>query len=278
LLTSRLLKNDDGVLPFKDELRRIGVFGTDADYPSTLSGCGGDLFCFEGTHRVHWNGTVTVGGGSGAAYATYVVPPIEAISMRGRAQRMRVDHVLQNSKEHYPAIARVAGSVEMCLVAVSVFLTEGLDRVGLRLDNGGEKLIRHVADSCAGAVVVVIHAGGQVVMEDWIKHPKVKAVIFAGYPGQESGNALANILWGDVNPSGRLAFTLGKREGDWPKNNILRKPVSSAQACAASPWQRRSRSHYRATRCAATTRNALRSTTSGLTRTASSRASSSALG
>lgn len=70
-LTPSLLKND-GVLPVTG-IRRIGVFGTDADYPSTLSGCGPDLFCLVASKRRYWNGTVTIGGGSGAAYADYIV-------------------------------------------------------------------------------------------------------------------------------------------------------------------------------------------------------------
>lgn len=202
------------------------MFGTDADYPTTVAGCGPDLFCLEGESKVrHWNGTVTVGGGSGAAYGTYIVPPIEAISLRGRNHGLRVDHVLRDDAAHYGQIRAVARSVQVCIVAVRVFLVEGIDRDDLRLDNGGEELILTVAKACA-SVVVVIHAGGPVVMEDWISHPKVKAVIFAGYPGQESGNALANILWGDVNPSGRMAFTLGKSEKDWPKGNIERKKAS----------------------------------------------------
>lgn len=49
------------------------MFGTDADYPSTLSGCGPDLFCLVAAKRRYWNGTVTIGGGSGAAYADYIV-------------------------------------------------------------------------------------------------------------------------------------------------------------------------------------------------------------
>jgi beta-glucosidase len=74
------LKNN-GVLPLTDKVRRIGIFGTDADYPSTLSGCGPDLFCMLNAKRRYWNGTVTIGGGSGAAYADYVVcslthPPV----------------------------------------------------------------------------------------------------------------------------------------------------------------------------------------------------------
>jgi len=69
--TYSLLKNN-GVLPLKN-IRRIGVFGTDADYPSTGSGCGPDLFCMVASKTRYWNGTVTIGGGSGAAYADYIV-------------------------------------------------------------------------------------------------------------------------------------------------------------------------------------------------------------
>ncbi|BEI80906.1 hypothetical protein CcaverHIS002_0200660 [Cutaneotrichosporon cavernicola] len=221
---SHVLLKNDGVLPLNPGIRRIAVFGTDADYPTTIAGCGADLFCTEGEpSRRHWNGTVTIGGGSGAVYATYIVPPIEAISRRGRERGMRVDHVLRDDPAYYPAIGNVANTVQMCIVFVSVFLVEGADRVNLGLDNDGEKLIKHVADKCAGDVVVAIHAGGPVIMEDWIEHEKVKGVVWAGYPGQESGNAIANILFGDVNPSGKMAFTLGRREADWPPNNIVRK-------------------------------------------------------
>jgi beta-glucosidase len=76
----RLLKNT-GVLPLKG-VRRIGVFGTDADYPPTLSGCGPDLFCSAGSNERYWDGTVTIGGGSGAAYADYIVGELEFIPSR----------------------------------------------------------------------------------------------------------------------------------------------------------------------------------------------------
>jgi beta-glucosidase len=54
------------------------------------------------------------------------------------------------------------------LVFVSVFLVEGWDREHLRLDKEGEGLIKRVEGSCAGKVVVVLHIGGQVVVEDWV--------------------------------------------------------------------------------------------------------------
>jgi hypothetical protein len=44
-------------------------------------------------------------------------------------------------------------------------------------------------------------------MENWINHENVTAVVFAYYPGQETGNAIANILYGDVNPSGKVSYS-----------------------------------------------------------------------
>lgn len=169
-----------------------------------------------------------------------------------------MDHVLQDDPAHFPSIRAIAHQSEICLVFVSVYLVEGWDRDHLKLDRGGEELIKEVEKSCAGKVVVVLHTGGQVLVEDWIDLPKIAGVVWAGYPGisgvsiecrgrwadmtgQESGNALVDVLWGDVNPSGKvisrrtclgmmltakLPFTMGKAVSDWPTGNILRDLAS----------------------------------------------------
>jgi beta-glucosidase len=98
----------------------------------------------------------------------------------------------------------IASQSEVCLVFVGSFLVEGWDRDNLRLDHEGEEMIKTVENSCAGQVVVVMHVGGQVIIEDWVDLPKIGGVVFAGYPGQETGNAIVDILWGDVNPSGKV--------------------------------------------------------------------------
>lgn len=49
----------------------------------------------------------------------------------------------------------------------------------------------------------------------WIENPSIKAVLWAGYPGQESGNSITDVLFADVNPSGRLPFTIAKHEADY---------------------------------------------------------------
>ena len=52
-------------------------------------------------------------------------------------------------------------------------------------------------------------------MEAWIDHPNITSVLLANLPGQESGNSLVSVLWGSVNPSGKLPYTIARREVDY---------------------------------------------------------------
>lgn len=78
----------------------------------------------------------------------------------------------------------IAHQSDICLVFVSLFLVEGWDRSHLKLDKSGEELIKNVEGSCAGKVVVVMHTGGQVIVEDWIDLPRIGGMVWAGYPGE----------------------------------------------------------------------------------------------
>lgn len=92
------------------------------------------------------------------------------------------------------------------------------DRNDLYLQKKGDKLIQDVATGCGkgkGNVVVIIHTVGPVILEKWIDLPNIKAVVIANLPGQESGNSLVDILFGDINPSGRLPYTIAKNEDDY---------------------------------------------------------------
>jgi len=65
---------------------------------------------------------------------------------------------------------------------------------------------------------VVLYGGGAIDMRAWVKG--AKAIIQAGYPGMEGGNALAKILFGEVNPSGKLTVTFPKRLEDIPAHKL----------------------------------------------------------
>jgi len=93
---------------------------------------------------------------------------------------------------------------------------EGVDRTSLSLPAGQEALIEAVARANKN-VVVVVEAGSPALMDRWLR--RVRAVVMAFYPGQEAGNALADVLLGRANPSGRLPVTFPRRAEDAPSYN-----------------------------------------------------------
>jgi Glycosyl hydrolase family 3 C-terminal domain len=66
-----------------------------------------------------------------------------------------------------------------------------------------------------------VHSVGPMIVEPWIDHPNVTAVVWAGLGGTETGNALVDVLYGTVNPSGRLPYTIAKSTSDYPAQLIL---------------------------------------------------------
>jgi beta-glucosidase len=76
------------------------------------------------------------------------------------------------------------------------------------------QLILGVASVCKKTIVVA-HLVGPVIVESWIDHPNVKAFINANLPGQESGNSIVDVLFGAVNPSGKLVYTMAKKPSDY---------------------------------------------------------------
>ncbi|KAF8754571.1 Fibronectin type III-like domain [Rhizoctonia solani] len=221
--SATLLKNvraNGGGLPLKRS-KFVAVFGQDAGAnPDGLLSCGNINHC--PTEHPN-NGTVSVGGGSGAAYAPYIITPLEGIQSRARANSTQVNWMLDDlNLEAAKANAVIA---DTSIVFTYSYQTEFVDRDNLTLWSNGDTLVNTVAAECNNTIVV-IHSGQQVLMESWIDNPNVTAVVFAYYPGQETGNAIASILYGEVNPSGKLPFTLGKSLSDYPPNGIYSEDVS----------------------------------------------------
>jgi beta-glucosidase len=93
------------------------------------------------------------------------------------------------------------------------FIRKVGDRESLRLKEHDVDLIITASEQNPNVTVVLV-GGSAILMEEWIA--KVKAIIMAWYSGMEGGNALANIIFGKVNPSGKLPFTIPKKESDLP--------------------------------------------------------------
>lgn len=89
----------------------------------------------------------------------------------------------------------------------------GGDRATLELPDSQQQLINDVCEANANTVVTLV-AGSAVMMNNWQEKPA--AILFAGYPGMEGGHALANILFGAVNPSGKLPFTIPASNAQLP--------------------------------------------------------------
>ncbi|KAH9819204.1 family 3 glycoside hydrolase [Melampsora americana] len=216
-----LLKNLDQTLPLKAPkyLNSILILGSDAgDNPNGANSCE-DRHCNEGTLAGGW--------GSGSAIYPYLISPATAIQSYLHADHPNINIDIVLNDTNYERIEASASLAELTIVHVNADSGEGKvetegnagDRNDLYLWHEGDKLILTAAKMCANTVVV-IHSVGPVLMEAWIDHPNVTAVVYAGLPGQESGNAEVDILWGKVNPSARLPFTIAKRREDYPADII----------------------------------------------------------
>lgn len=231
-----LLKNT-GILPLarsglpsatKDEAdtkTNIGIFGDDAGPGLGPNFCD-DRGCNEGTLGSGW--------GSGAVEFPYLVTPQSALSEAFDSNTVNVSLSLSNKK---PSKALLR-EMDLCIVFVNADGGEGYlrwksvagDRNGLFLQKGGDDLVLAVSEGCGGGsgkTIVVVHAVGPVVMERWIDHAGVGAVLAANLPGQESGNAISAVLFGDVSPSGKLPYTIGKTLDDYgPGGKVMYTPNS----------------------------------------------------
>ncbi|MRN56261.1 glycoside hydrolase family 3 N-terminal domain-containing protein [Paenibacillus monticola] len=90
---------------------------------------------------------------------------------------------------------------------------EGIDRLSLELSGVQLELIQEIYK--LGKPVIVVYINGRPVTEPWIDE-HAHAILEAWYPGQEGGHAVADILFGDVNPSGRLTISIPKHVGQLP--------------------------------------------------------------
>jgi beta-glucosidase len=179
------------IVPPKTGLYELSL-GENGD--TWLSINGSDVMAFRGLHgRVTWTTTVVLVGGRRYDFE------LDWFRTSSANPRLGWEYVTPLIDE----AATVARRAHTAIVFVSDFNSEGFDRPDLSLPGDDDALIAAVA-AANPRTVVVLNTGGAVLMP-WLK--SVEAVIEAWYPGEEDGAATAAVLFGAVDPSGRLPIT-----------------------------------------------------------------------
>lgn len=190
---SVLLKNEDGILPFDSSISSIAVIGPTAAITET-NGVNAETAC--GTSRP-------------AADCSNIETPLVGITARAALDGISV---IYDNGSDLVAAAETAVSADIAIVFGYYTQGEGEDMPDLALDNSGDALISAVAAANPNTVVI-LQTGGPVTMP-WVD--SVKGIFEVWYAGQEMGPAIAALLWGDVNPSGKLPQSFPVSEADLP--------------------------------------------------------------
>ncbi|KAI1486125.1 glycoside hydrolase family 3 protein [Biscogniauxia mediterranea] len=220
-----LLKNT-GSLPL-NKPKFLAVIGEDAG-PNPLgpNGCS-DRNCNMGTLAMGW--------GSGTANYPYLVTPLEALNSQAIKDHTRLEAVLDNTaSDTIEALVKQADVTALVFVNadsgegyISVDDNKG-DRKNLTLWGNGDELIKNVSSLCNNTIVI-IHSVGPTLVTDWYDSENVTAIIWAGLPGQESGNSLKQVLYGEENPAGRTPFTWAATREDYGAD-VLYEPNNGDKA------------------------------------------------
>ena len=109
--------------------------------------------------------------------------------------------------------AATGNKADVTLVVAGINEGEGYDRAHLNLPGHQEEMINRIAQN-GKQVVVVLVGGSAIAMSNWMDH--VDGILDVWYPGEEGGNAVADILFGEYNPAGRLPVTFPVAEGQLP--------------------------------------------------------------
>ena len=214
---SVLLKND-GLLPLADEEGlTIAVIGQTASKTPT-DGISARNVCAQ--HFRFTNGPVLS--------CNHLIDPLTALTERAEANGQTV--VYNNGADPVEAAA-VAAQADVALVFGYLRTGEFSDTPDLRLDGNGDALVEAVSAANDSTAVVLGH--GTAVEMPWIAD--VDAVLATWYPGDRMGPAITNLLYGDVNPSGKLPMTFPKSVEDTPTNTPEQYPGVFANGSTTRP-------------------------------------------
>jgi beta-glucosidase len=212
-----LLKNEDTLLPLRKTVKTVAVIGANAERPNAM------------------------GGGSGQVKAKYEISALQGIKDElgsGVSVTYAPGYTIARGQKADPAL--IAQAVAAAKVADEVIFVggsihgydyskwsdnaydaEGTDKPDLKMPFGQDELVQAVLAANPNTVVVLL-GGGPIETAAWAG--QAKAIVEAWYPGMEGGHALAHILYGDVNPSGKLPVTFPMKLEDSPAMKLGEYP------------------------------------------------------
>jgi beta-glucosidase len=203
-----LLKNAGGILPLSAaKVRSIAVIGGHADV-GVLSGGGSAQVDAPGGNAVDPKMGASVWG-----RAIY----FPSSPLRFIREQAAPDAVITYDAGNDPAAAaRTAAAAQVAIVFVTQWMSEGADAATLSLPDKQDALVAAVAAANPNTIVV-LENGGPVSMP-WAA--SVKGILESWYPGIGGGQAIARVLFGRVNPSGKLPVTFAATEADLPHPRV----------------------------------------------------------
>ena len=220
-----LLKNDHAQLPLDAaKIHSIAVIGPHADVGMISGGGsaqvdppGGNAIMPPGKGQTHWQDKIW-----------FPTSPLKSIRAKAPGATVHFD-----SGADPTAAAALAKRADVAIIFAYQWESEGMDLDSLSLPEHQDDLITKVAEANPHTVVV-IESGGPVTMP-WVNH--VSAVLEAWFAGSRGAEAVANLIFGDVNPSAKLPLTFPKSESDLPHPTIVKPPKVTRDADSRG-WRR----------------------------------------
>ncbi|TCD28548.1 glycosyl hydrolase [Pedobacter psychrodurus] len=209
-----LLKNEDNVLPLaKGKIKSIAIIGQNADRENAM------------------------GGGSSQVKAKYEITPLQGIkNLLGSsvnvqyAQGYKIARKQQADSALINEAVKIAANADAAIIFCgwthgydytkwddNAYDAEGVDKPDMDMPFGQNELIKVVLKANPKTIIVLM-GGGPIDMREWVG--KSKAIIEGWYPGMEGGTALAKVIFGEVNPSGKLPMTFPKKLQDSPAHKL----------------------------------------------------------
>jgi beta-glucosidase len=211
-----LLKNEKATLPLNTtKLLTIAVIGSHSDVGMISGGgsaqvdpIGGNAIMPPGKGATHWLEEIW-----------FPTSPLKAIQARAPKATVKYDPGTDPV-----AAAALAKTADVAIVFAYQWASEGMDLKSLTLPHNQDDLIAQVA-AANPHTIVVLETGNPVTMP-WVNAPA--AILEAWFAGSDGANAVGNVLFGTVNPSGKLPNTFPKAEADLPHPTLTMPPPESS--------------------------------------------------